>query len=102
MVQRDYDAVVRRVEAVSDVDVYALGEVEGLPVLCASAGRGDAPVVYINGGTHGDEPAGVEAALAFLEGGGNAGLIGCVLKLFRVCARGAMFTMRGSMHRRWM
>ena len=29
----------------------------------------DAPVVYINGGTHGDEPAGVEAALAFLEGG---------------------------------
>jgi len=67
MVQRDYDAVVKRVEAVSGVDVYKLGEVEGLPVLRVSAGRGDAPVVYINGGTHGDEPAGVEAALAFLE-----------------------------------
>ncbi|MDE2722360.1 MAG: peptidase, partial [Gemmatimonadota bacterium] len=68
MVQRDYDAVVRRVEAVSGVDVQILGEVDGLPVLRVSAGRGDAPVVYINGGTHGDEPAGVEAALAFLEG----------------------------------
>ena len=69
MVQRDYDAVVRRVEAVSGVDVQILGEVDGLPVLCVSAGKGDAPVVYINGGTHGDEPAGVEAALAFFRGG---------------------------------
>ena len=68
MGQRDYDAFVRRVEAVSGVDVYELGEVEGLPVLRVSAGKGDAPVVYINGGTHGDEPAGVEAALTFLEG----------------------------------
>ena len=67
MGQRDYDAVVKRVEAVSGVDVYALGEVEGLPVLRVSAGKGDGPVIYINGGTHGDEPAGVEAALAFLE-----------------------------------
>ena len=69
MVQRDYDAVVKRVEAVSGVDVYELGKVEGLPVFRVSAGKRDAPVVYINGGTHGDEPAGVEAALAFLEGG---------------------------------
>ena len=68
MGQRDYDAVIRRVEAVSGIDVQILGEVEGLPILCASAGREDAPVVYINGGTHGDEPAGVEAALAFLQG----------------------------------
>jgi len=50
MVQRDYDAVVRRVEAVSGVDVQILGEVDGLPVLRVSAGKGDAPVVYINGG----------------------------------------------------
>lgn len=49
MDQRDYDAVVRRVEAVSGIDVQILGEVEGLPVLRASAGREDAPVVYING-----------------------------------------------------
>ena len=66
---RDYNAVVKRVEAVSGVDVHELGEVEGLPVLRVSVGKGDAPVVYINGGTHGDELAGVEAALAFLEGG---------------------------------
>ena len=99
MVQRDYDAVVKRVEAVSGVDVYELGKVEGLPVFRVSAGKRDAPVVYINGGTHGDEPAGVEARSLFWRVVGNAGLIGCVLRLFRVCARGAMFTMLGSMHR---
>ena len=68
MVQRDYDAVVRRVEAVSGVDVQILGEVDGLPVLRVSAGKGDAPVVYINGGTHGDEPARAAAARAPLAG----------------------------------
>ena len=69
MEQRDYNEVIRRVEALSGIDVRVLGEVDGLPVLCASVGRQAAPVVYINGGTHGDEPAGVEAALAFLERG---------------------------------
>lgn len=69
MEQRDYNEVIRRVEALSGIDVRVLGEVDGLPVLCASVGRRAAPVVYINGGTHGDEPAGVEAALAFLERG---------------------------------
>ena len=69
MEQRDYNEVIRRVEALSGIDVRVLGEVAGLPVLCASVGRRAAPVVYINGGTDGDEPAGVEAALAFLERG---------------------------------
>lgn len=69
MEQRDYNEVIRRVEVLSGIDVRVLGEVDGLPVLCASVGRRAAPVVYINGGTHGDEPAGVEAALAFLERG---------------------------------
>lgn len=69
MEQRDYNEVIRRVEALSGIDVRVLNEVDGLPVLCASVGRRAAPVVYINGGTHGDEPAGVEAALAFLERG---------------------------------
>lgn len=69
MEKRDYNEVVQRVEALSGIDVRVLGDIQGLPVLCASVGRRDAAVVYINGGTHGDEPAGVEAALAFLERG---------------------------------
>ncbi len=69
MDQRDYQGVVQRVEAIEGIDVQILGEVEGLPVLCASVGKRGAPVIYVNGGTHGDEPAGVEAALAFLARG---------------------------------
>lgn len=72
MEKRDYNEVIRRVHAISGIDVRVLGEVNGLPVLCASVGRKDAPALYINGGTHGDEPAGVEAALAFLERGWQA------------------------------
>lgn len=66
---RDYNEVVRRIEAFQgpDVAVRNLGQVNGFPVLCASVGRAqDAPVFYVNGGTHGDEPAGVEAALSFI------------------------------------
>ena len=73
MGQRDYDAVVKRVEAVSGVDVYELGEVEGLPVLRVSAGRGDAPIIYINGGTHGDEPAVWRPRSLFWRGRGSLG-----------------------------
>ena len=72
MEKRDYNEVIQRVHAISGIDVRVLGEVDGLPVLCASVGRKDAPALYINGGTHGDEPAGVEAALAFLERGWQA------------------------------
>ena len=66
---QDYNEVVKRTEAVSGLEVQALGEVEGLPVLGASVGPQAASAIYINGGTHGDEPAGVEAVLTFLEQG---------------------------------
>ena len=69
MSHRDYNEVVKRVEAVPGLELQVLGEVDGLPVLCASAGPRDVPTIYVNGGTHGDEPAGVEAALVFLESG---------------------------------
>ena len=45
-----------------------LGEVEGYPLINLSRGRDPRlPTVFVMGGTHGDEPAGVEAALAFLN-----------------------------------
>jgi len=68
MDRRDYNDIVKRVEGISGVDVCTLGTIEGFPVLGVVLGNKDAPVIYINGGTHGDEPAGVEAALVFLEG----------------------------------
>jgi murein peptide amidase A len=68
---RDYNTVVNRIEALAGqaVRLEQLGEVNGLPVLCATLSQdASLPTIYINGGTHGDEPAGVEGALAFLEG----------------------------------
>ena len=46
-----------------------LGDVGGLPLLrvTVETWRG-LPTVYVNGGTHGDEPSGTEAVLRFLEG----------------------------------
>src|SRR5712671_1843436 len=41
------------------------------PIFCVRSARWEAnrPTVLISGGVHGDEPAGVHAALAFLAGG---------------------------------
>ena len=68
---RDYDCIVKRVEALDgpDVAIETLGEANGYPTFCVRLSRdASLPTIYINGGTHGDEPAGVEGALAFLEG----------------------------------
>ncbi len=68
---RNYDDIVRRVEGLSQPHVQrrVLGDVEGHPVFGVTLSSGDAelPTALIIGGTHGDEPAGVEAALAFLS-----------------------------------
>ncbi len=67
---RDYCDFVNRVKRLPKAshEVTVLGEVEGYPVLGIEQSRSASlPTVFVNGGTHGDEPAGVEAALAFLE-----------------------------------
>lgn len=67
---RDYNDVVRRTEALSQrgVGIDVLDRIDGLPVYCATSGNDPTlPAIYVNGGTHGDEPAGTEGALAFLE-----------------------------------
>ncbi|MDE2998953.1 MAG: M14 family metallocarboxypeptidase [Gemmatimonadota bacterium] len=69
---RDYSKVVERTEALShrDFRIEVLDSVAGYPVFCVTLGKDPSlPAIYINGGTHGDEPAGTEGALAFLETG---------------------------------
>ncbi len=69
---RDYNNVVRRTEALSHVDarIEVLDRIDGFPVYCVTLRTDPSlPAIYINGGTHGDEPAGTEGALAFLETG---------------------------------
>jgi protein MpaA len=67
---RDYNTIVKRVEALTGrgATIETLCVVEDLPIQCATLSQNASlPMIYINGGTHGDEPAGVEGALAFLE-----------------------------------
>ena len=69
---RDYDDLVRRVEGLPGEGVQSrvLAEVEGYPMF-GIAVKGDPrrPTVLLMAGSHGDEPAGVEAAFALLQGG---------------------------------
>ena len=67
---RDYNEVVKRTEALTrrGACVDVLERISGYPVYCASlCADPSLPAIYINGGTHGDEPAGTEGTLAFLE-----------------------------------
>ena len=69
MTERSYDPVVRRVETLASRDrmVETIGTVEGYPVHRIRAGRPGRLRLLLTGGVHGDEPAGVEAVLGFLE-----------------------------------
>ena len=70
MTRRDFSSIDARIRALDDVQCRVLDEVAGYPVYAVETGSGreeGKPSVYINAGTHGDEPAGVEAALTFLE-----------------------------------
>ena len=67
---RDYNEVVKRTEALSrrGACVDMLDRINGYPVFCVSRCTDPSlPAIYVNGGTHGDEPAGMQGALAFLE-----------------------------------
>ena len=68
--RRDYAQLIESVnEALgADCQLHTLAEIAGYPiVLVRRSLRDDVPTVLLTGGTHGDEPAGVEAALAFLQ-----------------------------------
>jgi murein peptide amidase A len=68
---RDYDRIVRNLEALrpAAAQVQSLGTVEGLPVHRVRIGAGGGrPTVLLLGGTHGDEPAGVETCLSLAAG----------------------------------
>jgi len=62
---RDFSTVVARARATGHA-LKVLGEVAGLPLLAARIGTGE-PSGLLLAGTHGDEPATVEAALQVLE-----------------------------------
>ena len=68
----DFDVVARRLRGGNSdfVSVGALGEAGGLPLLGAKIGHrfSGRQSVLMTGGVHGDEPAGVEALLQFIEG----------------------------------
>ncbi len=69
---RDYGIVIKRIErlGLADTEIRLLGQSGGYAVFGVRLSRDPSlPTVFVNGGTHGDEPAGVEAALAFLERG---------------------------------
>lgn len=72
---RDYNEIIRRVENLrsTDTSVRVLGEGAGYPIFGVEYGIGEElPTALVTGGVHGDEPAGVEAVLRFLERGPGA------------------------------
>ena len=69
---RDYAALLKRVSSLGarGWGVSEVGEVCGMPFLSAErSGGSERPQVLLVGGLHGDEPAGVEAAVCWMESG---------------------------------
>jgi len=69
---RDYATLVERVRSLQahGWNVREAGKVCGMPLLTAERLSGsDNPQVLLVGGVHGDEPAGVEAAVLWMESG---------------------------------
>ncbi|MEQ1749824.1 MAG: succinylglutamate desuccinylase/aspartoacylase family protein [Prosthecobacter sp.] len=69
---RDHASFVERMRSLKDHGwtVSVAGEVCGMPILTAERSSGNAnPQVLLVGGIHGDEPAGVEAAVSWMESG---------------------------------
>ena len=72
--RRDYDAFAERVRSlrVRGWDVREQGEVCGLPLFAAERAPSDnasIAQVLVVGGIHGNEPAGVEAVVSWMESG---------------------------------
>jgi protein MpaA len=69
---RDYSAITDRIAALgnrADTEVSVIGSVEGLPVhrLVRRSSSTVTRRLLLTSGVHGDEPAGIEAVLKFLE-----------------------------------
>ena len=69
MTERSHDQVARRVGALANRDrtVETIGMIGGHPVHLIRAGHPRRLRLLLTGGVHGDEPAGVEAVLRFVE-----------------------------------
>ncbi len=67
---RDYGKLEQRVKALQGEDIShrVLAEIEGYPILLVRRSRGkNLPTALLIAGTHGDEPAGIEAVMTFLQ-----------------------------------
>ncbi|MBT6625516.1 MAG: hypothetical protein HOB49_00825, partial [Gemmatimonadetes bacterium] len=67
LLQRLQQAVSRPDLASHGIQLQHLGQVSGLPVVHVAIGHSSKPRVLVIAGTHGDEPASVEAAVQLLE-----------------------------------
>src|SRR3972149_2752458 len=69
----DYQTITNRLNRIRDLQVTLIASLEsGHPINMVQYGEGEKNV-FLSAGMHGDEPAGVEALLRFLEGSGKAG-----------------------------
>lgn len=65
----NYTSIIKRLNKTNIADIIMMGETEaGYPVYMLHCGNGNKKVI-LSAGMHGDEPAGVEAILRFLEDG---------------------------------
>src|SRR3972149_8019680 len=63
----DYNSITKRINSIKDVQIARIARLEsGHPIYVLQYGEGDKGV-FLSAGMHGDEPAGVEALLRFLE-----------------------------------
>lgn len=64
-----YNSLINRLKNIDDIQMVMIGTLKNEhPIYMLSYGKGDRRVA-LSAGIHGDEPAGVEALLCFLEGG---------------------------------
>jgi len=69
----DYNSITKRLNRIRDLQVTLIASLEsGHPIYMLQYGEGDKSV-FLSAGMHGDEPAGVEALIRFLEGSGVTG-----------------------------
>ncbi len=69
---RQYADIVTRMQSIDGATCQVVGDATGYPMWSLTLGTAaaDRQQVLLTGGVHGDEPAGVEAVLQFLEGFG--------------------------------